>query len=120
MKEIRAVLRKHDLAALVIIGSPTHTQFLIEPETSWSVAKFEQLPDGTTGMRIRAKHNDPPERREKLRLTTGLVLGWIAGIDEVQKALQWMAMELGKKIGIEHVDRNDSKELPPIDPFRYD
>lgn len=117
MKEIRAVLKKHDLAAVVIIGSPTHTQFLIEPEASWSVAKFEQGPDGTMGMRIRAKHNDPPELREKLRLTTGLVMGWIDAIDGVQKALQWMAMELGKKIGIKHVSRDDSDKLPPLRPL---
>ena len=59
--EIKAVMEKYQLGGCVSLHNQTHTEFeFFLPE--WSVAKFEKQPDGATGIRIRHKKEDDPEK----------------------------------------------------------
>ncbi len=39
MEEIKVVLHKHDIAAVVILSSQTHVEYLHEISPSWSCAR---------------------------------------------------------------------------------
>lgn len=51
--EIRAILRKHDLAAYIAMASPTHGEFAMEITPTWSAVKWEDRDNGK--LRIRVK-----------------------------------------------------------------
>lgn len=68
--EIKAVLEKHDMAAVVFIASPTHVEFLYRLEASWTCIRLEPA-----GLRIRANSKDPAQV-EALRVSCGTLAGF--------------------------------------------
>lgn len=42
MEEIKAVLKKHDIAGAVVLHTPGHSEFLMKIDPSWSCAKIER------------------------------------------------------------------------------
>ena len=56
MKEVRAVLKKHDIAAWVTLYSATHSEFGMEVTPSWSCAYWEDKEQGK--LRFRAKQKE--------------------------------------------------------------
>lgn len=73
MEEIKAVVAKHDCMALVILASQTHNEFLFEPETTWSLVKWEDRLNGK--LRFRSKLEDHPSKEVQDRLTAATAHG---------------------------------------------
>ncbi len=72
--EIQAILRKHDLAGVAFVASPTHTNYLLELTPSWVCMRME----GENTLRIRCKAADFPDKPAAdaaMERTVGLVLG---------------------------------------------
>lgn len=72
LDEISAVLKKHDMAGLIVVANETHVDYRIEVEASWSCAKFER-----DGIRIRCVEEDfatKEAQRKCLESTVGMVV----------------------------------------------
>jgi hypothetical protein len=52
MEEIKAIIRKHDVAAFVVLHEPGFSEYFTEISPSYSCAKFEA---GGSAIRIKAK-----------------------------------------------------------------
>lgn len=77
-EEIKAVLKKYDLAAMVTLQSPHKMEFVREIAPSWSCAFFEETPEGC-GIRVRAKSTDFPskeQQKECVEQTIGMFFGF--------------------------------------------
>ncbi len=53
MAEIKAVLKKHDIAAYILLQKPGFSEYLIAIEPTWSILRIEK-----NGIRIRSKLAD--------------------------------------------------------------
>lgn len=73
-EEIKAVLRKYDIAGMINLQSPPHGEFVRELTPSWSCLTVHTEPDGRTGVRFKANIKSGP-RTESLRaeLTAGMI-----------------------------------------------
>lgn len=77
MEEIKAVLTKYDIAAVAILQSKTHGEWLNEITPSWSCAKMERDEKGRQGIRFKAtlqEYGSKEARNEAIRLTAGMRL----------------------------------------------
>jgi len=88
MEEIKAVLKKHDCAGMIALTSESHVEYLNEFKASWSCAWIEEFPDGSVGVRVRAKRKDFPSheaQNKAVSLTVGMFLAF-ANMAEKQQA----------------------------------
>src|SRR5689334_25239828 len=104
MEEIKAILRAHDIAAVVTLQSPGSVEYLYELSPSWSCITLEG--DGQVRIRAKAK-TGPPEEKERLRVSAGMViafadLGWRAWDDFTK-----LTRVIGQHVEIQNVLRRD-------------
>ncbi len=105
--EIKAVLKKHDIAAIVTLASETHMEFIREIEPSWSCCRLEKYEDGFA-IRVRMKQADFPSREiAKLCLekTVGMLAGFVDVCREHQEQLTVVLVAVGKSVEFEHFTR---------------
>jgi pyrroline-5-carboxylate reductase len=98
MAEIKAVLKKHDCAALVTLASPSHTEYLYEVAPSWSCAWLQPMPDGFA-IRMRSKLKDYPSKeaqKKTVEATTGMFLAFANMAERQQKQMTQLIAMLGK------------------------
>jgi hypothetical protein len=75
VEEIRAVLKRHDIAAMINLGSQTHSEFLLVLDPTWSCMWMES--PGL--MRIRSKRVDYPSKAAQEKVmedSIGLITGF--------------------------------------------
>lgn len=100
MKEIEAVLAKHDLAGIVLIGSQTHSQFSYNLQPSWSCIKT--TPDGNIRLLAKAKN---PKDVEALRLTVGTLASFADIFRQGAGQLDGLLGAIGEKAEFKHISR---------------
>jgi hypothetical protein len=113
LAEIRAIIKKHDIGGLIILGSRTHTDFGFELSPSWSCAKLEQDDQGRAGIRFLSKLVDYPSRAEQkkhIEATTGLLMGLLHVLTRNKDDLETVIAALGSRFDISHWDREESGE----------
>lgn len=74
LDEISAILKKHDMAGLIVVANGSHCDWRMEIEASWSCARLEKDQKGGTFLGIRSKLVDYPSKeaqKEKLETTVG-------------------------------------------------
>jgi len=79
MREIEAVLKKHDCAGLIPLVSEKHAEYLYEIAPSWSCARVEETTDKGFGIRIRSKLKDYPSKeaqKKSIEATAGMFLSF--------------------------------------------
>lgn len=104
--EIKAVLAKYDMAAIVFVSSPTHTEFLLKVNTAWSVMRS----DGNVGIRFRAVAADFPSKADQKRaieISTGVVMGFADACRNTAIVLDRLTASLGSHFDISHISRRD-------------
>lgn len=74
MEEIKAILKKYDCAASVLLQSQAHAEYLYELSPSWSCVSL--TPDGQCRVKSQAK-TGPPEEAERLRVSVGMLMGFL-------------------------------------------
>lgn len=103
MNEIMGILSRHDLAAIIVLNTPGHTEFLMKIDPSYSCAKVE----GDI-LRVKAKiqedfGGDVRAWEKKVSETSGM----LHGLSEVGGKLILNLCEVSdmvdKKIGAEHI-----------------
>lgn len=110
IEEIKAIVRKYDLAANVIVQSPDECAFLREISPSWSCAFFEDTPQGMT-IRVKAKRSDFPSKeaqRKKVGETTGMVVSFFNRAKEDVVNYGNLAAMLSRHFEILHTERDYS------------
>lgn len=113
MEEIKAVLKKHDIGAYVLLASPTHMEFLREFAPTWSCMWIEEAAGGYA-LRIRAKRADfPSEAAHKkcLEDSVGMLLGFADVFVREKAQLDEILKMLGGNMQISHYTRDDNN--PP-------
>ncbi len=100
MEEIKLVLKKYDLAAVVFIGSQTHTEFLFELCPSWTFTSM----DDNGQLRIKAKGKDPAVV-ESLRLTVSMIAGFSDAMRATDKNFGAIIAMIGQSADFSHFSR---------------
>lgn len=65
MAEIKAVIKKYDCAAFVLLNSPIASEFINDITPSWSVMRFDQSEKGEPAIRFRSKKGDFKTKEEQ-------------------------------------------------------
>lgn len=108
MEEIKTVLKKHDIGGVVVLGSPTHSEFLREYCPSWTCMTYEEQ-GNEKRLRFRALKKDYPTKEEwKQRITDsmGLLLGFVHVLEQETKMLDHVIRQIAPHFeSIEHMDR---------------
>jgi len=77
-EEIKGILRKYDIAALMTLQGPKSVEFVREVSPSWSCARLETGPQGIR-IRVRAQRADFPSlaaQKECVEATVGMMMGF--------------------------------------------
>ena len=102
ISKIDALVKEYDVMATVNVISRTHGEFGIFFPT-WSVAQWENLPNGQKGMRFRSKN--AKQGTQKFKDTEDTVHGIMSIRDMSAHFFQWMETvktELDKHMEIDH------------------
>lgn len=104
MAEIMGVLKKHDIAGQIVLASPTHSEFRMKIDASWSCAFPEESELGMM-IRFRCKKDEIPDkelRRKRIEETLHAICQirdlngtYFMGFDSLVKQLE-------KHIDFEH------------------
>lgn len=106
MEEIKPILKKYDCAAIVLLASEAHMEFLYEVSPSWSCAKLE--PSGE--LRIRALASMYPDKathKKTIEQTTGIFLGFLDLLKRAQRDMTAIAVMLGSHFDISHWTKDE-------------
>lgn len=101
LDEISAVLKKHDMTGIVIVGNRSHCDWRMEIEATWSCAFIEKDATGQHLLRIRSKRAQYPSREAQhaaLETTTGTFVTMSDVIDRVNENLKAVLVMLAKHI----------------------
>ena len=94
MEEIKPILRKHNVAGLVILASPTHMEHLLELDPPWTCFQYD--PDKGF-LRVRCKAADYPSRdaqRTVLEASVGTLVGFHDVITKVSSNLDQVLLKI--------------------------
>ena len=101
LDEITALLKKHDLVGLVMVGDEQTVDYRMEVGASWSCAWLEQTPDGQVALRIRSRREDYPdaaERTKKLENTVGTFVTLLDCTQALEKNLEQVLVMIAKSV----------------------
>jgi hypothetical protein len=115
--EIEAILKKHDIAGIVMLQSPTHLEYLMEVAPSWSCCWFEDYGEAGKLLRFRAKRADFPSKAahdKVLKESVGMVMGFIDCCNSMGRNLTTIAGKIAEKVEFSHITREE--ERPPLPP----
>jgi hypothetical protein len=79
IEEIKEIVKKYDLAAMVAVSSPDEIAYLKAISPSWSCAWVEPVPGGGVAIRVKAKLADFPSRdaqKKTVEVTVGMFMGF--------------------------------------------
>ena len=110
MAEIKAVLTKYDIAGVILLESPAHSEYFYELSPTWSCAKIEGAQ-----LRVKALRADfqSDEAQVKcLRETIGMLAGFADLSAQSLDALTRVLKMLGEHLNIAHQSRHE----PPPEP----
>lgn len=109
MQEIKDILIKHDIAGLVALHTPGFSEYLMKVNPSYSCAKFEDMGEGKSGIRILARLNedyagDKDAHQKALTDTSNMfkLLAKSAGVCTM--AVIEISQSLDKELDTEHFD----------------
>lgn len=108
--EVIAVLKRHDLAGVVTLASPTHAHYALHVAPSWSLARLEDDAEGRTHLRVRChrEHFTSPEaQREALATTVGMLVGLLDAGRFTHEQLERVVSLLGRHVEIAHVSQRE-------------
>lgn len=98
--EIKAVLEKYDVAAMVVITDQTDTAFLRRIDPTWSCSWMEEGGDGTQ-VRIRSRlkedyGGDKERQKRELEATVGMFIHFMTWCEETRGAMVNVTAMLAK------------------------
>lgn len=109
MDEIKATLEKHDLCAVIILGSPTHSEFLYRLDAKWTCMTHEQLADAV-GLRFKALAVDYPSKavqKSVVETSCGTLISFCDLARDAASNLGLLVDALKRKFKITHTSTRD-------------
>lgn len=106
IKEIREVLKKHDLAGVVMIQDTLELAYLKEVSPSWSCASLSA--DGE--FRIKANREDFPSKESQkacIESTLGMVLGFMNESERNHKDFSHIVAMFSEHFDFSHFERRN-------------
>lgn len=121
LDEISAILKKHDMAGMVMVANKSHVDWRMHVNTTWSCASF----DGVE-LRVRSKLVDYPSReaqKECLESTVGTFVAFHDILERLKENVSTVLVTLSKHIEFNGKTTADQiaawhwveKEAPPPD-----
>lgn len=114
MKEIDAVLKKHDLAGFVLISTPSDMEYMYAFQPTWSCARL----DGNR-LEIRAKREQyltEKDYADTIAATTGIFMSFgtacARAIGDFEQITAAIAQQVGPRASISHFTRSENPEPP--------
>lgn len=108
MEEIKAVVKKYDIGAFIMIQTPNNAEFLNALNASWLPLKWEKNAAGQMGVRITCKRADYPSK-EAWETAMNNGVGFIMATADIMRAhletFESLAKELGRRMTIEHMTK---------------
>ena len=107
-EEIRGILKKYDIGAIIILASQTHGEYVYELEPTWSCTRWE----GPI-LRIRSKRKDYPSleaQKKHLEETISMIGLFHDSSEHAKAAMEQVLKLLGKSMEIEHSTRFEPPE----------
>lgn len=104
--EIRAVLKKYDLAAMVTVQGPRSTAFVRVINPSWSCCHFEKV-DDRVAVRFRSKLEDFPDLETQKKCTeetAGMLIGFHRQAERDMQVMESVLSQLSQHFEITSVD----------------
>lgn len=104
LDEITAVLKKHDMVGMIVIGNRTHTDFRFEIEASWTCSRLEHDSQGNIGIRVRSKLAEYPSaeaQKESLTATVGTFVTFHDTIERLKSNLETLLIAIGRTVQFE-------------------
>jgi hypothetical protein len=100
MDEIKAVCKKYDIGAQVILASESHVEFLAELTPTWSVCSWEQ---GGRGIRFKSTNIvDKEEKKRRVEASCHMILATRDMLVNHYNMYAQLAEVLAKHLDIEH------------------
>lgn len=109
MEEVKVILKKHDIGAVIVLGSQTHTEYLLELSPTWSCITIED--DGL--VRFRALRKDFASKEEQGKVITdsaGLLGGFMDNMELMLDGLKRLLLRLGKSVEIDHMSKHEPRK----------
>jgi hypothetical protein len=104
-EEIKAILKKHDIGAYVLLHTPGFSEYINEISPSYSCARFDNSLEGAglTGVRFKAKASELPggaaEREQKIADTDNFLLHMVTGTASAFKMFDTVYQSFEKATG---------------------
>lgn len=106
MEEIKPILKKYDAAAIVLLASEKHMEYLYEISPSWSAAKLS--PEGELRIRsLSSMYPDAATHKRTIEQTTGIFIGFLDLLGRASRDMAAVAKLLGSKFDISHWTRDE-------------
>lgn len=104
MDEIRAVMKRRNIAGHVLLASPTHAEFgLLYDIPTWSAVRFENDSEHI-GIRIKASSSNPDDKG-KLEATMHMLCTFQDMMVNAYGALDSLIGMVRKKVAVLHLNR---------------
>lgn len=104
MDEIRAIMKRRNIAGHVLLASPTHTEFgLLYDIPTWSAVSFEDTED-KVGIRIKAKSSNPDDKG-KLEATMHMLCSFQDMMANGFAAMDTLIAMVRKHVAVLHLNR---------------
>lgn len=105
IKEIEAILSKHDLGGFIVLHYPGHSEYVLKIDPSYSCAKF----DGDL-LRVKAKKEDyngiAELRDQKIKDTSNMLTHIVETGQHIIMQLVKISIAVDKATGAEHGNGN--------------
>lgn len=101
LDEISAVLKKHDMVGLVVVGNRSHCDWRMEVHASWSCAWLEEDDGGRQLLRVRSKLKDYPSKeaqKECMEATIGTFVTFNDTLIRLGENMEHILVTLAKSV----------------------
>lgn len=112
-EEIKSILRKHDIAGVVVLASASHMEFVRHLEADWLALKIEVV-NGKTAVRFRCKRADYPTKEaweKQMKDTIGTLIGFLDCWRNDVEAFDFLLKTVAQKVKIEHMTKLEDPNL---------
>lgn len=101
MTEISAVLKKHNMAGVFVIGNETHCDWKMVIDPTWSCAWIEELDAQQFAVRVRSKRADYPSseaQEESVTRTVGMFVTFQHSLTKLNEQLDRVLLMISKSV----------------------
>lgn len=106
MEEIKVILEKHDIGAIVLLSSQSHLEYLRQFKTSWSCMWLE--PGGLVRIRWkRAEFANQADYERAAKDTIGMIAGFADAARNESDQMIKLLKVVGEKVKFSHFTREE-------------